>query len=306
MRISTGTIYREGINRISEIQSEQVRLQNQLSTGKKFTSPKESPIEAARALELSTFMDVNNVYGDIRKTAENSLTLVENNLSSVTDFIISVQSTLVGAGNGALSDDERFSIASELQSTLEGLVSLANTQDASGKYLYSGYKNTEKPFTLNGITNRYEYGGDSGASIGVEVAANTTIGVNFGGDEVFQGSTDVFAEIQDIIALLEVPITDATTQANFTGGLATAIGAMKDSLSNTLNVRATAGGRLNQIDSLNISGSALNVQYQTALSDIQDLDYAKALSDYTKTEVMLQAAQKTFSSTVKLSLFDYL
>lgn len=305
MRISTNTIYTEGISRISDIQSEQVKLQSQIATGKKFNTASEAPIEAARALELSTHKHVNDTYGDVRKIAENSLTLAEGNLSSITDHILSAQSQLIGAGNGALSDNERGYIARELQNTLESLVGIANTQDSSGKYLFSGYSTNVQPFTLNTGTGRYEYQGDTN-DVEVEVAPNTNIGVSFDGAEVFQNGTDVFAELQDMIALLNTPITDATTRTAYDNGLENAIGKMKNYLTETLNVRATVGGRLNQIESLNVSGSATDLQYQTALSDLQDLDYAQALSQYTKTEIMLEAAQKTFTSTAKLSLFDYI
>jgi flagellar hook-associated protein 3 FlgL len=305
MRISTTTMYEQGIARISEIQAQQVKLQEQISTGKKFNSPSEDPIGAARALELTRSKETNDNYANIRKTAENSLTILESNLDSVTNLMLSAQSQLVAAGNGALSNLERGFIANELQNTLDSMVALGNAQDASGKYLYSGFSTNTKPFVLNGGTNNFDYMASNG-SIKLEVASNQEMPVNFAGNQVFQNGTDAFTTLQDIITLLNTPITDAATQATYNNGLATAIDGMKSSLDNVLNVRATIGGRLNQLDELNVAGSALDLQYQSALSDVQDLDYAQALSDFTKTQTLLEAAQKTFSSTVKLSLFDFI
>ncbi|MEY4210049.1 MAG: Bacterial flagellin C-terminal helical region, partial [Pseudomonadota bacterium] len=38
----------------------------------------------------------------------------------------------------------------------------------------------------------------------------------------------------------------------------------------------------------------------------QDLDYAKAISEFSRQQTVLQAAQQTFGQTSKLTLFDYL
>lgn len=306
MRVSTNNLFNEGIARISSVQNQQVKLQEQLSSGKKFTSPKDAPIEAARALEISYLQEVNNNYAHVRKTAETNLSVLEGNLESVTNNILSAQSLLVASGNGALGDNERAFLASDLRNILEGLVGLANTQDASGKYLYSGYQTATQAYQYNTGTNTYDYQGSTGKTIEIEVAPNVNMGVSFDGQQVFQNGTDVFAELQNMVTLLETPVTNAADEAALNAGREQAIGAMKSALDNVLNVRAVVGGRLNQIEELNKTGEALDVQYATSLSDIQDLDYAKALSEYTKTEVMLEAAQKTYTQTVRLSLFNYL
>lgn len=300
MRISTNTMYERGIAQISTIQSNQVKLQEQIATGKKFNSPKEDPIGAARALELTKSMAVNDNYANIRITAKNNLSVIETNLNSASNLLISAKSQLVGAGNGALSDQERGFAANELQNTLNGLLGLANSQDASGKYLFSGFATDDKPFD----ETTFNYNGNIG-SVELTVASNYNMAVNFAGSEVFRDG-DTFSELQDIINLLNTPITNATEEATFRAGLATALDGIENSLDSVLETRATLGGRLNELDELDKAGDALDLQYQTTLSQVQDLDYAKALSDYSKTEVMLEAAQKTFTSTVKLSLFDYI
>ncbi len=304
MRITTNTMYNEGLSRLSTIQATQLRLSEQISTGKRFNSPSEDPIAAARALNISQSMDINNNYGEIRKTAQNNLSIIEGNLDSVTKLIISVQSSLVGAGNAALSNLERGFKANELQNAYDSLLGLANAQDASGKYLYAGFKTDTKPFTgtLTGAT----YAGGVSDEIKLKVDSSREMAVNVSGNDAFQNGTDLFAELKTMITALNTPITDAATQATFNSNLTNAIGKMKTALDNVLNVRSKVGSQLNELDELDVSGSALDLQYQSALSEIQDLDYAQALSEFTKTETMLEAAQKTFSATTKLSLFDYL
>ena len=61
-----------------------------------------------------------------------------------------------------------------------------------------------------------------------------------------------------------------------------------------------------EIDSLSSINEDLNLQYQQTLSELQDLDYAKSISDLTRKQTDLQAAQQSFVMMSKLSLFNYL
>lgn len=304
MRISTNTIYQSGINKITALQSEQMKLQQQISTGKRITTPADDPIAAANALELSYAQGINAKFSDTRKTAELKLNTLESSLTSVTSLLVSAQSSLVAAGNGAYSDAERKSIASELTGSLEMLIGLANTKDASGNYIYSGYQTSTQPFTATatGAT----YAGDTNQQL-LQVDSQRQMAVNVTGNSVFQPTgSDVFSSLSDIIGLLNTPITDDTTQAAFSAGLATAIGSLQGSVDNVLNIRAAIGSKLNEIDGLNVSGSDRDLQYSKSLSDLQDLDYASALTDLSKQQAIMEAAQKSFVSTTSLSLFKFI
>jgi flagellar hook-associated protein 3 FlgL len=48
------------------------------------------------------------------------------------------------------------------------------------------------------------------------------------------------------------------------------------------------------------------LQTNSALSSIQDLDYAKAASQMAQQQTIYQAALQSYSSVSKLSLFNYL
>ncbi len=71
-------------------------------------------------------------------------------------------------------------------------------------------------------------------------------------------------------------------------------------------MRGAIGSRLNELDSLTTTADDMAVQYAQALSNLQDLDYAQAISDLTRKQANLEAAQKSFAQTSRLSLFDYL
>ena len=262
MRISTNTIYQAGISNINSLQSDQAKLQQQISTGKRISSASDDPVAAARALQVINAQNLNSKFTDTRKTAETKLSTVESNLSGVTDLLVSAQSALIGAGNGSYSDQERGAIATQLSNSLQGLVGLANAQDASGNYLYAGSNTSTMPFVANptGAT----YTGDSNQQL-LQVDSSRQMAVSVSGNNVFQaGGNDVFTTLSNIVNLLNTPITNATTQAAFTSGLNSAISNLQTSVNSVINVRASIGDKMNEINSLNTTGSAIEKYEQQA------------------------------------------
>ncbi|MCS5708620.1 flagellar hook-associated protein FlgL [Candidatus Berkiella cookevillensis] len=72
------------------------------------------------------------------------------------------------------------------------------------------------------------------------------------------------------------------------------------------NVRAQIGARLNVIDSLNQNNDNIKFIAQEALSKIEDLDYAEAVSLLSQMTLSLQISQQTFARIQSLSLFNFL
>ncbi len=304
MRISTNTIYQSGISKISSLQADQTKLQQQISTGKRITLPSDDPIASTRALEISHAQGVNASFASGRQTAQLKLNTLESSLASITSLLVSTQSTLVGAGNGSLSDLQRGFIATELNGSLEELINLANTQDSSGDFIYAGFKTDTKPFIAN--ASGASYAGDSNQQL-IQVDAQRLMAANVSGDNVFQaGGNDVFTTLSNLVTLLNTPITNAATQAAFSSGLATAISNLQGSVDNVLNVRAAIGSKLNELDALDTAGADRALQYSKSLSELEDLDYASALSDLAKQQTIMEAAQKSFVETTKLSLFQFI
>lgn len=72
------------------------------------------------------------------------------------------------------------------------------------------------------------------------------------------------------------------------------------------NANAAIGGRLNVAESIEQSNLDLEIANKEARSEIEDVDYAEAVSELSKQETSLQAAQATFSRVTQLSLFDFI
>lgn len=305
MRISTQSLYENGAARIGELQSSLAKTQQHIATGRRILVPSDDPVAAARALEITQSQSLNTQHGLNRQHAKSALASVEGALTSVTGLLQDVKTTVIAAGNGALSDVERGFMATELRGRFEQLMGLANSRDGMGNYQFSGFQTATPPFAevVPGIV---QYQGDQGQRL-MQVDTTRQMAVSNTGAAVFQGGgQDIFGTLNDLITLLQTPVVDEVSRVALTTGLDTANGNLDLALDNVLTVRASVGSRLQELDALDSAGEERNIQYSQTLSDLQDLDYTQALTQLTQRQVILEAAQRSFVTLSGLSLFNYL
>jgi flagellar hook-associated protein 3 FlgL len=119
-------------------------------------------------------------------------------------------------------------------------------------------------------------------------------------------SQSVFKTLANLIKTLESDASLPADQAKYSNEIGFALNNFDKANDNILRVRAMIGSRMTELGSLDSVNQDLDLQYQQTLSNLQDLDYAKAISDMTRKQTDLEAAQKSFMITSRLSLFDYL
>lgn len=309
MRISTSMIYDQGAANLNRQTAAYLKTQNQLATGRRIVSPSDDPVAAARALEVTQRRDVNAQYLDNQNAARDALRTTEISLASLGDLMQSVRDNALRAGNASLDDSQRRMIGAELRQQFGQLMSIANAKDANGEFLFAGFglaAGESQPYEGSvevGVTAN----GDQGQRK-LQVSAGRQLAISNSGFEVFEnidrvggGKQSVFDTVRNLIAVVETPGAPATGAA-----LPAALSNIDFALDNALRVRADVGARGAELDALENAGSALDIQYQSTLSVLQDLDYNSAITQSAKLQTALTAAQKTFVQASQLSLFNYL
>ncbi len=439
MRVSTNNIFALGTASITERQADLVKLQQQLSTGKRILTPSDDPVASAQILEVTQSRDRNSQFMLNGNDANSAVAMSETSLQSVVNLLQNVKQLAVNAGNPTLALNERSILQSELQARYQELLGLANSTDGSGLYLFSGYQGTTRPFeeVAPGVV---AYFGDQGQRQ-IQISPSRALPVSDSGRDIFQrikegngsfvteppssplntgtgiispgsvldpvkwktagqnglpanfslnfhvdnavipavttydivdntaapatslltgaapaagpyarvyqpnatielkklptdpvaapafdygaqlsiegapatgdtftvrASTDVqlFDTLTNLGNTLLSNKTSSTQAAEYQNRLNMVMQGLDNALTNITSIQADIGARMNEIDSVNDSQSDLNLQYNTQLKDLGALDYAKAISDFSLTQTYLEAAQKTFMQTQKLSLFD--
>ena len=119
-------------------------------------------------------------------------------------------------------------------------------------------------------------------------------------------SQSIFDTLQNLVNVLNTPVADAAQRTALTSNVGIALLNLDNALNNILATRATMGARMNEVQSLQASMSDQDTTLKTALSQIEDVDYASAISQLSKQQLILEAAQKSFVSVSSLSIFNYM
>ncbi|WGI25531.1 flagellar hook-associated protein FlgL [Halomonas alkaliantarctica] len=186
------------------------------------------------------------------------------------------------------------------------------TFTSDSEFSIETYDNDSNSWTP-GPTGQTYSGGDSPQQIAVGGISITLEGTPAAGDEILVAKSggdvrgaDLFRTMEEAIRVLENPADNATKKADQRNTLNTAMRDLDNSLDNVLTVRASAGARLNELDVIDSVGSNRMLNYDQTLSDLVDLDYAEAISEYSLRQIGMQAAQKAFVDIKGLSLFNYM
>jgi len=148
-----------------------------------------------------------------------------------------------------------------------------------------------------------------GAAIAVAGMQVTISGAPASGDQFTLAPSShqsIFTTVQNLIATLQTQVSGASGAATVANGISTALQNLDQALETVLTTRAGIGARLRELDALAAGNDDRTTQYQQTLSQLQDLDYNKALSDFARQQLALEAAQKSFAHVSGLSLFNYL
>ncbi|WP_312052566.1 flagellar hook-associated protein FlgL [Pantoea brenneri] len=318
MRISTNMMFNQQVRGITDSQASWLKVGEQLSSGRRVTNPSDDPIAASRAVVLSQTQAQSSQYSLARTFANQGLSLEENALKGVTSSIQDAQTLIVNGSTGTLSDDDRGSIATQLEGIRAQLLNQANSQDANGRYIFAGYKTDSAPF-VDGAGTGVSYAGGTDA-ITQKVDSSRTMTVGHTGDDIFMAitgnatkepdgsasETNLFAMLDSAIAALKVPQddADAATKQTFQAAMDKTNRGLGNSLNNVLTVRSEIGTQLSELDTLDAQGDDRNVIYSSQMSDLVDVDYTAAVSSYTMQQTALQASYKTFTDMSKMSLFQ--
>jgi flagellar hook-associated protein 3 FlgL len=230
--------------------------------------------------------------------------LTDSVLSGITSTLQNIQDLTINAGSGTANDADRKTMAIEISSNLDQLLSLANSTDAEGNSMFSGYKTNAPAFTKT--STGASYNGDQGQAL-IQVDTAIQIPLSNSGDKIFQiGGQDTFKILTDLVNLLNTPVATPANQSALVAGLKSANTGLSNGLDSVSLSRTTIGSYLNRIDALDISGSAKDLSYAKSISDLQDVDYNSAVSQLTSQKTMLEAAQASFVKISSLTLFNYI
>jgi flagellar hook-associated protein 3 FlgL len=306
VKISTSFLFDRATERMSTIQNKLATTQAQLAVGKQILSPSDAPDQAAAIQRLKGEVQRQDSHMRTLQVAVQRYTAEETALSSSNDILIRMKELGLQAANDTLAADDRKAIGMEMKALRDQLLSLGNTRDDSGNYLFSGTR-VNTPAFAEDATGKVIYQGDQTQTripAGVERTVQFT-----------RAGTDVFSRV----------VRDNPDQTKTSVGFFDALDQMIQSIDNSQTPRIQQGvaditqmhNNLTLAQAQNGSDQSVvqaqlavmdetTLRIKSTLSEIEDLDYAEAVTRMNKEMMSLEAAMGSFQKISSMTLFDYI
>ena len=306
MQISTGLLFDRASAQMSALQNDLAKSQAQVSTQKQVLTPSDAPDQAAVITRLKSLIGKQESYSKTLDSVQARLNNEATSLSSASDILIRIKELAIQVNNGTNGDIGRTVIATEMKGLRDQLLSLGNSTDATGNYVFSGTKVRTVAFQEN-AAGTVSYGGDQ-TEISVAVGEHRTVAINRPGTQAFvsvvrtdsdgvSSGTGFFQALDDLIA--GVKAADSTVMQR---GL-TEVDALHQGM---VLAQANSGTDMKVVEQQAATLDDTQLTLTVALSSFEDLDMAKAITQMQKQMLSLEAAQSSFAKISQMSLFAYL
>ena len=302
MKVSTSYLFDRSTERMSTLQNRLATTQAQLAESKQILSPSDSPDKAAAIQRLKGEVQRQDSHTRTLQVALQRYSAEETALQSGSDILQRLKELSIQAANDTLGPDDRKAIATEMRALRDQLVSLGNTRDDSGNYLFSGTRVGTPAFDENAL-GQVVYQGDQ-TQTRIPAGVERTVQFTRSGTDVFQRVVRSDGKAVGFFDALDQTI-DAV-QNSQTGLIQQGIADL-DQMHNGLTLALAQCGSDQKVVQSQIDVLAeTKLRIKSTLSEIEDLDYAEAVTRMNKESLALQAAMGSFSKISGLSLFNYI
>jgi len=290
---------------LAALQKRMAATQDQLSSGVRVNKPSDDP-SAVRDIVQFEF----SISG-VKQTV--------NNLSSVKGEVDTADAVLQSAGtlidqarqlgtqgaNATQTAAMRSALAPQVQHVLEQLVSLSRTT-YQGNYVFSGDQTASPAYAVNASSpNGVDRLLNSPSTRLAQDVNGITFAVSLTAGQIFDhrnpddslASDNVFASLHQ----LQLALSN-----NDQSGIISALGTLATAQDYMEQLHSFYGATQNRItNSLDVA-QKLQIQWETALSQVKDTDIAAATTSLASASLSQQAALQAQAAVRRSSLFDYL
>lgn len=306
MKISTHLLFDRGSSQMSNVQTQLTQSQAQLAQGKQIINASDAPNQAATIQRLKSILSRQDSYQSSLNTIKARLQGEDSTLQNVSDLLVRAKEVAVQGANDTLSGSDRKALATEMQALRDQMLSLANTKDSNGSYLFAGSR-VKQPAFVETVNGSPEYRGDQ-TRMNVRVGEQRSIPVNRTGTDAFVpvARTDADGKVSGVGFFTVMDNLIAGLNTNKGPDIRRGVGELDDLMQGVSLARAEIGTNLNVVAQQTsvIEDTTLNLK--TTLSSIEDLDYASAITKMNQQMMSLEAAQASFAKVSQLNLFNYI
>jgi flagellar hook-associated protein 3 FlgL len=274
-------------------------LTTELSSGLRVASLQDDPVAAAQSSLMGSAIATDDTFVQTASSEASTMQVADSTLGEVVTQLTSALALAVQGNDGSLNGSNTGTIAQQLSSIRDQVLSLANSSYL-GTSLFGGSQGSVKPFELDTSTTpaTVNYVGDTNLQY-IQTPAGQKIQVNLPGSSVF-GTTasGVFGALNQLIDDFSTGASSATITAD-TSTLTSSLGQVSQQ-------RSILDSSLSTLQSTSTYVQTDESQLKAQQSTLVGADTATVASQLSSQETQYQALLNVMSALQKTDLFDYL
>lgn len=289
------------IDNLGQINQQMQQAETELSTGLSVNQASDDPDEISPILQaranLSTTTQINTDLGQTSTEVNSG----ESTLESAVTLFDQVQTLGAEGDTSAATASSNSDLAQQVNSVLQQMVGLANTQ-VSGRYIFSGDTDQTQPYTIDMTQNPpvvSTYQGSATTRV-AQSPDGSTFPVALTAQTIFDSSdpaSNAFSAMESLSTALST---------NDAAGIQTAVQGLSN-VGTYLNQQlAFYGDTQDTVQNATTYGQTLQTQLQTQVSNLEDANSASAIEQLTESQTQDQAALQSEALMPNTTLFNFL
>ncbi|MFE4895588.1 flagellar hook-associated protein FlgL [Peribacillus butanolivorans] len=291
MRVTQSMLTNNMLSNLSRSYEKMGKLQEQVSSQKKFSKPSDNPVAAMMGMGYRINLNQIQQYTSNISEATNWIDSTDDAISEAVSAMQRIRELTVQASNGTYEGEQLKNVAEEIKQLKEHLITLGDTQ-IGGKYIFNGQDTNVRPSSVKDGNGNTVYGtGD----INLEVFSGITLKINTDGSKIFGDPLAIGGSIDQTIDALENG-----------GDVSSTLEGIDETINTFLAMQAQVGARQNRIELMTDRLKQQEVFVTEILSKNEDVDIEKAIMDLTTQESIHSAALSIGARIIQPSLLDFL
>lgn len=300
---------------LNRIEDQLSQASQQLSSGKKLNVASDDPAQVEQLLQLRTDEQQDQQIESNLTLAATDASAADSALSGAASMMDTAIQLATQGANSTQTAESRLSMASQVQSILEQMVSYSQTQ-VQGGYIFSGDQPQSPTYQLdlsapngppdaNGAANGVDQLSNAAATQQIQDPAGGSFAFSQTAQVIFDDTnSDGTPAADNVFAALNGLLTALNN--NDQTGIANSIASLQQATNHLNNVDAFYGTVENRIQDASTFATNYDTQLETEIGNIQDADVAAAATEQTQADTQLQAALEMEGRMPHSTLFDYL
>ena len=297
MRVTQSMLSNNMLRNLNTNYGKMSKLQEQINSGSKITRPSDDPVVAVKGMAYRIELDKVTQYQRNIGEAHTWLDTTDEALGQVGEALKRVQELTVQAANDTNTSEDRQKIDEEIKQIKEQLRDLANTK-VGDNYIFSGTHTNEPLYKDDALNTAVTTGATKPFKL--NVFDGISIQVNTPGKEIFE-KVDKF--MGELTGLLSSGATGSDIGAKLGDGATTELGGLYETV---LAARAGVGARQNRIEMMENRLDIQEVNVTKQMSENEDTDYAKTITEMTTAESIHQASLSVGAKIIQQTLVDFI